>query len=270
MLAVIPWFVVPTLHVGPIPLQPFGILSASGILLASHLLVREARSRGLPSEPLEGLATWAVAGGIIGAHFLHLFLYHPEELRQNGPLQILKVWDGLSSTGGVVGGVLASVLFLHRRGLRFSTYADVFAVAVPPGWAVARLGCFSVHDHPGVLTNFFLAVDFPGGARHDLGFYDALVLTAITIVIAVLNRRRAMQNRLLAVVAVLYGASRLGLDFLRARDLPYADARYLGLTPAQYAAILLFAWGAWRLWTTRATRPETTGVDPAGRTPGRA
>lgn len=243
----IPYFVIPPLRIGPLALQPFGILSASGILLASKLLIREARRRGLDTQPLEKLATWAVVGGIVGAHLVHLLLYHPEELRENGPLQILKVWDGLSSTGGALGGIVASVIFLHRRGIQFATYADVFALAVPPGWAVARLGCFSVHDHPGTLTSVFLAVAFPGGARHDLGLYDALVLTGITIAVYTLDRRGALHDRLLAGVAVLYGGARFALDFLRARDLPYSDARYWGLTPAQYAAIALVAWGAFIL-----------------------
>ena len=253
----IPYFVIPPLRIGPLALQPFGILSAAGILLASTLLVREARKRGLDTRPLEKLATWAVVGGIVGAHLVHLLLYHPEELRENGPLQLFKVWDGLSSTGGVVGGIVACVLFLHRRGIRFATYADEFALAVPPGWAVARLGCFSVHDHPGTLTSFFLAVVFPGGARHDLGLYDALVLTGIAAVIYTLDRRGALRGRLLAVVAVLYGAARFALDSLRARDLPYSDARYLGLTPAQYAAIALLAWGAWILL---GRQPEMGGA----------
>ncbi|TMA38276.1 MAG: prolipoprotein diacylglyceryl transferase, partial [Deltaproteobacteria bacterium] len=62
-----------------------------------------------------------------------------------------------------------------------------------------------------------------------------------------LDRRTALQGRLLAVVALLYGSSRFVLDFLRARDLPYSDARYFGLTPAQYGALLLMMWGLWKL-----------------------
>ncbi len=253
----IPWFVIPPLRLGPLAVQPFGVLSAAGILLASTLLVREARRKGLDPEPLEKLVTWAVVGGVIGAHLVHLLLYHPEELRENGPLQLLKVWDGLSSTGGVLGGLAASVAFLRRRGIRFAVYADVFALAVPAGWTVARLGCFTVHDHPGVLTDFVLAVRFPGGARHDLGLYDAIVLFAITIVVFSLDRRGILRGRLLALVAILYGVCRFSLDFLRARDLAYSDARYLGLTPAQYAAVALFAWGIWRVLRSRAPPART-------------
>jgi phosphatidylglycerol:prolipoprotein diacylglycerol transferase len=47
---------------------------------------------------------------------------------------------------------------------------------------------------------------------------------------------------------------RLLLDFLRATDVPYADARYFGLTPAQYAAFALVAYGVWRLMA-----PERSG-----------
>ena len=41
----IPWFVVPPLQIGPLALQPFGILAAAGIFLAGKLLVSEAERR---------------------------------------------------------------------------------------------------------------------------------------------------------------------------------------------------------------------------------
>jgi phosphatidylglycerol:prolipoprotein diacylglycerol transferase len=243
----IPWFVVPPLQLGPLAIQPFGVLAATGIFLAGKLLTRAAARRGLDPVPVEKAAGWAVVGGIAGAHLVHVLFYHPEELREGGLLQLFKVWDGLSSTGGVIGGLLAVLIYFHRRHLRFSRFADVFALAVAPGWMVARLGCFSVHDHPGVLTSFPLAVAFPQGARHDLGLYDAIVLAALSLLLHALDRRGLLRDRLLALLAVLYGASRFLLDFLRARDLPYSDARYLGLTPAQYACIALLIWGLWTI-----------------------
>jgi phosphatidylglycerol:prolipoprotein diacylglycerol transferase len=243
----IPYFVIPALQIGPIAVQPFGILAAAGVSLAAALLLRGARRRGLDEAPLRDFPVWAVAAGVICGHLVHLLFYHPEELRQGGVLQLLRVWDGLSSTGGVLGGILAAVVFFRARHIPFSRYSDVFAVAVAPGWAVARLGCFSVHDHPGRLTSFPLAVAFPGGARHDLGFYDALVLFALAGLLYSLGRRRAMQGRLLPALAVGYGTARFFLDFLRATDRPYSDARYLGLTPAQFGAVVLVAYGVVRL-----------------------
>ncbi|HET7787587.1 MAG TPA: prolipoprotein diacylglyceryl transferase [Myxococcales bacterium] len=251
----IPWFVIPPLQLGPLAIQPFGVLAAAGVFLAGKLLAREAERRGLDPLPLEKAAGWALIGGIVGAHLVHVLFYHPEELREGGPLQIFKFWDGLSSTGGVIGGLLAILLFFHRKRLRFSTYADVFALAVAPGWMVARLGCFSVHDHPGVLTSFPLAVAFPNGARHDLGLYDAIALGAFSVILHALDRRGRMRHRLLPLLAILYGTSRFLLDFLRAQDLPYTDARYLGLTPAQFACVVLVIWGLWKIGSFRRPAP---------------
>jgi phosphatidylglycerol:prolipoprotein diacylglycerol transferase len=243
----IPYFVIPPLQIGPVAVQSFGILSAAGVSLAAALLVRAARRRALDETPLRDFPVWGVLAGVIGGHLVHLLFYHPEELREGGVLQLLRVWDGLSSTGGVLGGVLAAAIFFRARHIPFSRYADVFALAVAPGWAVARLGCFSVHDHPGRLTSFPLAVAFPDGPRHDLGLYDALVLFALTGLLYTLERRRVMQGKLLPVLAVGYGTARFFLDFLRATDLPYSDARYFGLTPAQFGAIILVAYGVMRL-----------------------
>lgn len=255
----IPYFQFPSLQIGPFALQSFGVLAAAGVALAAWLLVRESERAGLDPRPMREVPLWALAGGMVGGHLMHLFLYHPEEL--HGPIgawQILKLWDGLSSTGGVLGGTLAIVLWFRAHGRRFSDYADVFAIAVAPGWAIARLGCFSVHDHPGALTSFPLAVTFPGGARHDLGLYDALLLGAISLVLFRLSRTRTLKGRLLPLLAVLYGVGRFLLDFLRASDVAYADARYLGLTPAQYVCIALFAYGAAGLAKRRRKSPRLT------------
>jgi phosphatidylglycerol---prolipoprotein diacylglyceryl transferase len=241
--ALIPYFELPSLHLGPFTIQAFGAFAALGVYLAVRLAARAAGKRGLDPKPIVDYAVWGVLAGVVAGHLVHLFLYHPEELGQ--PIRILQFWEGLSSFGGLLGGVVAAAAFFRSRGLRFHDYADSFALGVAPGWAVARIGCFVVHDHPGVRTSFPLAVAFPGGARHDLGLYDAIVLFAIAGVLAWLARRRLLEGRLMAVLAVLYGVARFLLDFLRASDVAYPDARYLGLTPAQYFCFLLLAYAAW-------------------------
>jgi len=129
----IPYFEVPPLHIGPIALQSFGVLAAAGVAVASWLLVREAARRRLDTQPMRDFAPWAVVGGVIGGHLMHLFLYHPEELHGPlGALQILKVWDGLSSTGGVIGGALVAVLWFRAHRLYLLQYGDVLALAIAP------------------------------------------------------------------------------------------------------------------------------------------
>jgi phosphatidylglycerol:prolipoprotein diacylglycerol transferase len=246
-IALLPWFVLPSLNVGPFTLQSFGLLSAAGILLGMQLAARAARQDGLDPKVVLDFSVIAVAGGIIGGHLVHLFFYHPEEL--SDPLRIFRVWEGLSSMGGLAGAIVTAAIWFRRHRLRFGPFGDAYALGLAPGWGVARLGCFSVHDHPGVRSDFWLAVDFPGGPRHDLGLYEALLLFGLAALLYALRGRRRLQGLLLPLLAVGYGAGRFLLDFLRARpgDLPYTDGRQLGLTFAQWFCLGLLGWGLSRL-----------------------
>ena len=241
-LAFIPWFELPSLSLGPFTIQSFGVLSALGILLATLLMSRAARELGKDPQVPVDFAVVGVIAGVVGGHLVHLLAYHPEELRE--PWRIVMLWQGLSSMGGLLGGILAAVVWFRVKRIRFADYADAFALGMAPGWGVARIGCFTVHDHPGVLTSFPLAVQFPDGPRHDLGLYEAIVLLALGAVLWILHRRDRLRGGLLPLLALVYGIARFLLDFLRARDVPYADARHLGLTFAQYTAVALVVWGA--------------------------
>jgi len=250
-----------SLKVGPI--EPFGIFVALGIFLAARIVVKQSAKQGLDPNPIHDYAPWGVGAGVVSGHLVHLIFYHPEEFAKS-TFQILKVWDGLSSFGGLLGGVIAAIIYFRVRGVSFAKYADAFALGVAPGWGVARIGCFVAHDHPGVRTDFFLAVDFPaatyGGPRHDLGMYDAILLFAIAGVLFALRNRGMMQNRLLHLLALLYAPGRFFFDTLRATDLHYVDARYFGLTPAQYGCILLVIYGIWGLVTKRASQPGSAAA----------
>lgn len=251
MFAVIPWFELPSLSLGPVTIQSFGVLSALGIFVAASLSARAAGRLGKEPQVILDFSVVGVLAGVVLGHLVHLFFYHPEEL--DDPWRIFKFWEGLSSMGGLAGGVLAAILWFRLKRIRFHDYADAFALGVAPGWGVARLGCFSVHDHPGVKTDFFLAVRFADGPRHDLGLYEAILLFGIGLLVWALQRRGILRGRLLGVLALVYGVGRFFLDFLRASDVPYADARHLGLTFAQYAAVALVGYAVWAFVRIRPT-----------------
>jgi phosphatidylglycerol:prolipoprotein diacylglycerol transferase len=256
-LAVIPWFVLPSLSLGPVTIQSFGVLSALGILAAASLAARADRELGRDPRVIPDFAVVGVLSGVLAGHLVHVFFYHPEELAD--PWRVLKFWEGLSSMGGLLGGVLAAVVWFRLKRIPFRDHADAFALGVAPGWGVARIGCFTVHDHPGVHTGFFLAVRFPDGPRHDLGLYEAILLLSLGALLWALHRRGVLRGRLLALLALVYGVGRFLLDFLRAGDVPYADARHHGLTFAQYAALALAAWAVWAFARPRPPRVAAAG-----------
>lgn len=275
-LALLPAFDLPVLRLGPFTIQSFGVLSALGILAAVQLAAKAARELGRDPQVILDFAVVGVLAGVIGGHLVHLLLYHPEELRDplSGawyPSRLLTFWEGLSSMGGLAGAIAAAAVWFRRRRIPFRDHADAFALGMAPGWGVARVGCFTVHDHPGVHSDFILAVQFADGPRHDLGLYEAVLLFAIGALLWVLHRRGALRGRLMPLLALVYGVGRFLLDFLRTREVAILnarqamapDARYLGLTPAQYVALALVVYGAWRL-AQRPLARSPRGLSTAG------
>lgn len=84
-------------------------------------------------------------------------LYFPHKLRD--PWLLLRVWEDISSFGGMVGGLIGAFLFfsLRCREADWRTKlrpGDVVACGFAPALAIGRMGCALAHDHPGVGTRF--------------------------------------------------------------------------------------------------------------------
>jgi phosphatidylglycerol:prolipoprotein diacylglycerol transferase len=262
----IPFFVQPSVDLGPFTVHAFGLIVAAAVLTGLSVGARRFRSEGLDAALGERLAGWAIVGGLLGAHLFSVLFYFPHKLAEN-PLLLLKFWEDISSFGSMLGGALAIALFLRIHGPREArsaswAYFDVAAYAFPISLMIGRLACTLAHDHPGRLTRFPLAVSLrseearayitavytaagragelpPAGqlARmgfHDLGWYEFLYLATVVVpVILWVGRRRRTPGVFLALFVALYLPVRILLDFLRV-----ADARYAGLTPAQWVAAL--------------------------------
>ena len=98
-----PYFELPAIELGPVTLHAFGILVAAAILLGRWMLVRRAERRGLDGEMASRLVLWMVACGLLGAHLVAVTLSDPRDILQD-PLVLIRLWEGLSSVGGIAGG----------------------------------------------------------------------------------------------------------------------------------------------------------------------
>ena len=134
MLALLlPYVELPDLHLFGLTIHPFGIFAALGVYLGAVLTVRAGRVYGPgDTKSLSEVFTWALVGGLLGAHLLHVLGYHPELLRTQGPLVLFKVWDGVSSMGGVLGGMAGIVLYFRRKRLSIYPYWDALALGTAP------------------------------------------------------------------------------------------------------------------------------------------
>jgi phosphatidylglycerol:prolipoprotein diacylglycerol transferase len=115
---------------------------------------------------------------------------------------------------------------------------------------VGRFGCALQHDHLGVASTHFLAVNFPSGPRFDLGLLEFLYLIPLALVFWALGRQPRPPGFYLGLYFALYGPGRFAMDALRNED-----ARYLGWTPAQYLCVAATLAGAALVaWSLRRAR----------------
>ncbi len=235
----VPHVEIPDLRLFGTPLSPFHLIIAAGMVLTYFLGLRRVRAEGLYAPVGAAGLVWVAVGGYIGAHLLEALAYQPQRLMEE-PLWLMAVWDGWSSFGGFIGGTVALYLFCQRQGVWMLAYLDALVHGFAPGWIIARSACFFAHDHLGPRTDFFLAVAYEGGARHNLGFYEVLLAAVITAALYALPSRPRFVGFYTALAMLLYAPGRFALDTLRT-----GDARYLGLTPAQYLCAVMVAIAAY-------------------------
>jgi phosphatidylglycerol:prolipoprotein diacylglycerol transferase len=241
----IPFFTSQTIALGPLTIHVWGLFVSLGAVSALALSLYLAKIKKLKKETVWDLFLWLLIGGIFGARIFNVLFYAPTYYYAN-PGEALAFWHGgASSLGGFIGALAALLVYARIKKMNFKEfllYGDIFAVALWLGWAIGRLGCFMIHDHPGRLTNFWLAVNFPAGARFDLGLLESFFSLVIFVVAIFLYRRfaHAKPGRTIFWTFIIYATGRFGLDFLRASDLTWSDPRYVYMTPVQWGILVFF------------------------------
>jgi len=261
----LPYFEQPVWQIGPLSIHAFGIAVAVAAWFGLTIVQQRFAHLGLDPQVGQRLGGWMLLGGILGAHLFSVLLYFPHKLRDD-PWLILRIWEDISSFGGVLGGLAAALIFFAKRARDEDrrtklAYLDAIAFVFPAALAIGRFGCALAHDHPGTVTTFPLALSLrtdaalgyldgvygaaglalPPTARtmgfHDLGLYEFLFLSLVVVPLFVRwSRRRRPAGFYLVAFAALYLPVRFGFDMLRV-----ADVRYVGLTPAQWVAALIMA-----------------------------
>jgi phosphatidylglycerol:prolipoprotein diacylglycerol transferase len=247
-----------------VSLKPFGTLVAIGAYVGAYLALRQGQRLGLHQAAVSSFVFWIAAFGFVGGHVFELAVYYPERLIAE-PLSLFELWEGQSSFGGFLGAFVGGMLWRVRHKVRILPYADVIASSFPAAWAFGRLGCSVAHDHPGMSSDAWYAVAYPGGGRFDLGLYELVLTIPLVVAFAALRQRARPWGFYLGVMMLAYAPVRFMLDFLRAQDIAASDARYAALTPAQWASIPMLAAGAILFWramqhagTRRGTRVPPT------------
>jgi phosphatidylglycerol:prolipoprotein diacylglycerol transferase len=214
-------------QLGPLAIRWYALAYIAGLLLGWQLLRRIVQRPGwsLTAEQIDDLLFYATLGIILGGRLGFVFFYHPGYYLTH-PLEILAVWQGgMSFHGGLVGILVAALLFARRHGLAFLEITDAIAIVAPIGLFFGRLANFINAELWGRVTEMPWGVIFPGAGpepRHPSQLYEAflegIVLFVVLQVMARGARGPAAAGRLGGTFLLGYGLARFFVEFFREPD----------------------------------------------------
>jgi prolipoprotein diacylglyceryl transferase len=265
-------------HVGGVALHAYGVMLLLGILAAVWLTGRRWTRRGGDWDLVFRVAMWGVAGGIVGARLYHVITSWSEvpDPKWQG---VFEIWrGGLGIWGGILGGVLAGAIVVHRSGNSVYRFMDAVAPGLLLAQAIGRWGNYFNQELFGKPTDlpWGLEIDVQNRPEqyissttfHPMFLYESLwCLLGVGVLLLVDRRFRIRPPGLFALYVAWYTAFRTYEETLRIDP----SHEYLGqrlnfwVSIGAFAlAVLAFVWAQRRSDEPRRPHPEQ--VVPKGPT----
>jgi len=255
------------------PLRYYGLSWALGIGLAYLIIKKIYIKEKIPLENLEQLSTYIIFGAFLGARLGHCFFYEPMYYLQN-PLEIIlpikKVgesfefigFQGLASHGGLIGIVIAILIYARKTGTNLLWIMDRVALGSTVTSALIRIGNLMNSEIYGKPTNGNWGFVFERDdliPRHPTQLYEAFSYLLIFGLLMLIYKKRANENSnglILGVFLVLFFSARFIIEFFKENQVAFEDAMALNMGQILSIPFILigFAIIYWRKspWVTKA------------------
>lgn len=206
----------------------YSVLVVLGMTFAVWLAGREEKRLGLPRDTVIDLALCVIPSGIVGARLYYaIFAW---ETFADDPLRVFRIWEGgLAVYGGIIGGVLAALIFSRVRKLPFSALTDCMVPGLALAQAIGRWGnYFNMEAYGAVITNprwqfFPIGVLIPSGGgmvwHMATFFYESIWNLGVFACLMFLRKRVKRPFALTCWYFVLYGLGRVIIEGFRADSL---------------------------------------------------
>lgn len=195
------------ISLGPIAIRWYALAYISGILLAWWGMVRLLHAKTLwagdtpPAKKLDvdDYIVWATLAIILGGRIGYVLVYDTGLLFSD-PLGVLQVWrGGMSFHGGLLGVILATLLFCWKRKIALMPFADLVASVSPIGLFFGRVANFINGELWGRPSDAPWAMVFPNAdlqPRHPSQIYEAALegLLLLAVLQFLVHRFRAFKT----------------------------------------------------------------------------
>jgi len=177
--------------------------------LMNYLTQKNKLSNNLLLEKLLGV----LLGGIIFSRILFYLLY------DIGTLPWFSIFNlnqgGMVSFGGIVGGFILFFIIFRKN---IWQYADIMGISFIGAAAVWRLGCLIAHDHPGIFSTAWYAINFEAPAI----LFEIVGSTIGFILFSFIYSKKYFNSGILFfLILSWYGLTRIIVDAFRDDPLIY-------------------------------------------------
>ena len=242
-----------------ISIKTFGLFFALNFVAWGLLAARRLRELGKPVDWAYEMVTVALLGGLVGAR-----AYYPIQHHEGGvSVGDIVSGSGLVWYGGLLGGVIAVVIWARRRDFLNLQLLDLAGPCLALGYAIGRIGCQVSGDGDyGKAWDGPWAMGYPHGevptapgvTVHPTPIYETVSMGLVAFALWQL-RDRVRPGVLFALYLVCSGAERFVVEFWRRNN-----EVWLGLTAAQLESLALFVAGV--VWLVIVRHRSGTLLEP--------
>lgn len=234
-------------EIGPFAVRWYGIIMASAFLIGITLAYYRAAANGIDPNHILNMVTIIIPAAIIGARAYYV-IFEWENYAGNF-YEMVAIWHGgLAIHGGIIGGVLAGLLYVKLYRLPLWKISDIMAPSLILGQAIGRWGNFINQEaHGGPVSESFIS-HFPafiqkqmyinGQYYHPAFLYESLWDLVVFVILIFRWPRKKFQGEIALWYLVLYSAGRFFIEGIRTDSLMLGPFRV-----AQLVSIILIITG---------------------------
>jgi phosphatidylglycerol:prolipoprotein diacylglycerol transferase len=238
----IPLYINPTaFHVGFFSISWYALMYLIGFMVVYGLLIYRINKGelgldglwkpGLQKVLVMDLLICVFLGLLIGGRLGYVIFYDLKHYLAD-PLSIISPFDqagkfigiyGMSYHGGLIGAILAGLIFSKRKKINFGALANFVSPAIPAGYFFGRIGNFLNNELYGRVTakpwGMYFSSDPTFQLRHPSqlceAFLEGIILFAVLWAI---RNRESYKEKMLLFYVIGYSFFRIICEFFREPD----------------------------------------------------
>lgn len=255
--------------IGGFTIAFYGMIIAFGMVMGYLMTAFQAKRTGQEPDLYLDLALWDIVFAVIGARIYYVVFswdYYKDNL-----LQIFNTrGGGLAIYGGVIAGVITTIIFGKVRKQNFFQLLDTACIGLITGQIIGRWGNFCNREAFGGYTNGLFAMQLKqsdvaasnlthsvlkhaveiDGTRyiqvHPTFLYESLWNIGVLIILLLFTKHRKYNGQIFLIYLLGYGLGRVWIEGLRTDQLIFfgtgvAVSQVLsGVLVVASAAILIY------------------------------